>query len=178
MTTKPKHRWYQFSLQTLGLVLTLCTVVAWLAHLQRRAAEQRRVVELLTLRYESEHDYPPIRYDFECAGFNAPLNVPSWLVNTLGVDCFANVTEAMTNSLPKSAEESGAMGLRRFSTFRNLKSLELFLPGISDDDLSVLNNHPQLETLSMCYTNVSGKGFRNASFRRSLRDLRLKTSKR
>jgi hypothetical protein len=173
MTTKPKHRWYQFSLRTLGLVLTLCTVVAWLAHLQQRAAEQQRVVELLTLRYESEHYDPPVRYDFECAGLDAPQNVPSWLVNALGVDCFAEVTEARTNSFPKSAEERGAKGLHRYSTFRELKSLDLFAPDIRDDDLVVLNHHPRLETLHLLFTNVTGRGFQEASFRSNLRKLTL-----
>lgn len=173
MTAKPKRRWYQFSLGTLGLVVTLSTVVAWLAHVQRRAAEQRRVVELLTLRYESEHHDPPVRYDFECAGLDAPQNVPSWLVNTLGVDCFAEVAEARTNAHAESADEEGAMGLRRFSALQELTSLELFAADISDDDLVVLNHHPHLETLHVWFTNVTGKGFQNALYRGSLRKLRL-----
>ncbi len=173
MSNKPKRRWYQFSLKTLGLVVTLCTVVAWLAHVHQRAALQQHVVESLTQRYDSDFHEPPVRYDFECAGFNVPPRVPTWLVNALGVDCFAEVVEVRSNSSSESDEESGAKGLRRFSAFQKLKTVELFAPDIRDDDLVVLSEHPQLETLSLWFTNVSGKGFRGVSFRSSLRELTL-----
>lgn len=167
MNDKPKkRRWYQFSLRTLGLVVTACTVVAWLAHVQQRAALQRRVVESLTLRYEREPFDPPVRYDFECQGLNAPPNVPTWLVNALGVDCFAEVEEVRGSFFPESDEERGTKGLQRFSPFRKLRKLAES-GDIRDDDLFVLNQHPNLNSIELHFADVKGKGFRNASFRTS-----------
>lgn len=92
--SRSKLRWYQFSLRTLLIVVTLFAVAcSWFAVKWQQAKRQKEAVDALgippSVIYDYEYD-PAIHYRKD----NAPELKPTWLVNLLGIDFFANVVSA------------------------------------------------------------------------------------
>jgi hypothetical protein len=90
---KPFRRWYQYSLRTLMIVVTLFALLcSWFAVKLGQARRQREAVEALIKSGCIVH------YDYESGlgGFwkpNTPPPRPAWLYYLLGIDFFCNVTE-------------------------------------------------------------------------------------
>src|SRR5262245_31187204 len=83
---KPKLSWYQYSLGGLLIFPALCAVFfAWWSHSARK---QRAAVAWV------ENLHGSVKYDFQKSNLNRPPHWPVWLVDSMGLDYFANVEEA------------------------------------------------------------------------------------
>ena len=88
-----KRRWYQYSLRSLLLLVTLCAFAcSWLAVKIERGKRQKTAIAALKAKGIT------VNYDYEMDGDgkllpNAVTNVPQWLRDCLGDDCFATVVE-------------------------------------------------------------------------------------
>jgi hypothetical protein len=95
---KAKLRWFQFSLWTLLVFVTLCAFpYSWLAVKLHQAKRQRETVaEIVKLggrvtydwQFDEERNYLP----------GAQMRTPKWLRSLLGDDLFQSVSEAILSS--------------------------------------------------------------------------------
>jgi hypothetical protein len=88
---KPKLRWFQYSLRTLLVLVTLCAFAcSWLAVKLKQAKQQREAVEqIVKLGGEVEYDW---QFDEKWTfATNAKMPTPQWLRSQLGDDLFQSV---------------------------------------------------------------------------------------
>ena len=139
---KPKRRWWQYSLRTFFVLLTvLCVWLGWMAH---RANEQRKAVAAIIelggtvyYDYQLDHSRNPIN-DAEPPGWK-------WMVQLVGVDYLHNAVAVEISVLsPLEAP------LRQLPA---LKKLELFSTQVSD--VTPLVGLKNLEGLLLHDTRVS-----------------------
>jgi hypothetical protein len=162
--TAPKHRrrWYQYSLRTLLIVVTLFALAcSWFAvKLQQAKRQKETVEELIRSGCEVRYDY-----DFDVYGLNPnaqPPN-PAWLRNLLGIDFVSNVV-AIYSSRP--------------DTLDHLKSLpqlrQLYLDAqITDDGLEIVRGLTHLQELQLSGTGITDVGLERLSGLTDLRGLHL-----
>ncbi len=120
-TTKPqpkpprhKLRWYQFSLRSLFVFVTLCAFAcSWFAVKRQQAETQRQAVAaILQTGGEVKYDY-----QFDKAGKeipNAQPPAPAWARKLLGDDFFSNAAEA------RSETRDAIRHLRKLARLRRL----------------------------------------------------------
>ena len=169
-------RRFQFSLRTLLILTTICAIgLGWWSH---KARQQREAVARL-------NKHGSIAYDFELAYLNPagtsslrPPYWPAWLVNTMGVDYFANVSRVnLSNSSVTDADlsclkafrsldildlnnaqqvtDAGLLNLREITS---LRVLQLAKTQITDEGLGHLAGLPGLKGLQLSYTNLTDAG--------------------
>ena len=162
---KPKRLWYQFSLRTLLVLLTVfCVWLGWTAH---RVSKQQKAV-----RWVQEIG-GTVNYDFqldEQGDFIKDAEPPGahWLRARIGMDWFADVVKvelygaqvtdlSPLSNLPELRRLSlGKMPITDLSPFANLKNLELlYLSDTPVSDLAPLVNLTNLELLFLDNTPVS-----------------------
>ena len=91
--SKPKRRWYQFSLRTLLVFVLLCSIFcSWFAVKMNRARKQKEAVEAIVkwrawVHYDYEYD------ENEKWIFDAEPATPAWIRNLLGDDFLYDVVE-------------------------------------------------------------------------------------
>lgn len=143
MTNTRRKRWFQISLRTFLLVLTIGCV--WLGFIARKAARQRKAVEWIAERsgrawYDFQIDNPrglPVDLRAEPPG-------PAWLRERIGLDYFADL---------RWVEVKGASDISRLSTLYDLH--ELHVDNSSVSDVSPLKNLKSLRQLFLRYSPVS-----------------------
>jgi hypothetical protein len=97
METKPKRRWFRFSLRTLLVFVTIASAgFGWLGMKVRQAQRQRQVVEAIwkaggQVFYDFEHDIMPISANGP--EFSATPPGPEWVWKFFDVDFVANVIQ-------------------------------------------------------------------------------------
>jgi Leucine-rich repeat (LRR) protein len=153
---KRKRRWFQYSLRTFLLLITIFAI--WFGWLTNNARNQREAVSWVRANsgvvwYDYENNKPP---------------GPTWLQQTIGIDFSANVvavhieTAQITNLTPLAELES----LKRIAVIEaavsdltplaNLKQLAILeLPRTQVSDLTHLAALESLEFLDLSYTPVS-----------------------
>jgi Leucine-rich repeat (LRR) protein len=141
--TKPKLRWYQFSLRTLLLFVTAVAVfMSWFAVKMKQAQRQKEIVGKLGF----------VVYDYELdkdGNFNgdAKPHVPDWMVNLLGIDFFANVVEVARLNGKYGEDET----LEILDELPELRKIELSPSDITDkllEKLSILKSLRSLVIMS------------------------------
>ena len=99
---RPRRRWYQFTLRTLLIVMTLASVgLSWFAVKLQQARRQRAAVEAI------EKAGGWVEYDYELRTrppSDADPPGPAWLRNLLGIDFFATVVEIRLPTTVTGAE--------------------------------------------------------------------------
>lgn len=162
--TKPKRRWFQYSLRTLLIVMTIIAVgLGWWSH---KARQQREAVAAL------EKAGGLAVYDFQERQLDKPPYWPRWLIGILGIDYFADVTAAgSTEIFPALAMTNAA--LEPLGALPRLRALNLDTTQISDEGMQHLKRFHALEWLNLNSTQVTDAGLEQLKDLRGLKELNL-----
>jgi hypothetical protein len=153
---KPKLRWFQFSLRTMMVAVTLsCIAGGWFGMKLRAARRQHAVVEQLNQR-----DFP-YWYDYQSdetgqTNYNAPPRGPEWLRNLLGFDFFNHVTEVHIGG--DHARTLDDQTFRAILALPDLQTLDIAETAIMDQRLSWLPEAHRLTWLSVEGQQVTDLG--------------------
>jgi len=182
-TTEPKsrRRWYQYSLRTLLIFVTLAGCgFGWLGIKVREARQQQADVAAI-----AKVGYVQYDYQFDSQGNEMPDAKPpgpAWLHELLGDDFFCRVYRVVIN-LPyaSDADRDHVDGLtmltdadlEHLAGFTRLK--QLFLDGthVTDAELNHLEGLTQLEVLRLSDTQVTDAGLEHLKVLPQLEWLRL-----
>ena len=159
---KPKRRWFQFSLRTLLIVVTLIAglLVAWRVYVEpyRRQLETMKLIEELGGNYKTEP------------------GGPAWMRDWFGADNFRNIVEislygdmdtivsdadlahlkGLTNLRKLVLDRCGSdAGLAHLKGLTSLRELSLFQASVSDVGLAHLKGLTNLRTVDLSFTRVS-----------------------
>ena len=166
---KPKRRWYQYSLRTLLIVVTLFALAcSWFAVKMQQAKRQRETVEAI----KKVGGFIFYDYQIDESGkviHSAGPFAPIWLRNLLGDDFFYDVVYA---------EVFSDTALAQLKNFPQLKWLQAIQSGITDNGMQHLETLTQLKRLSLEYTQVTATGLEHLNVlprldRLDLRDNRI-----
>jgi hypothetical protein len=148
-----KRRWYQYSLRTLLVLVTLFAVAcSWFAVKMEQARRQREVVEAIRRSSGSVfYDYEKILYEDTIHKSGSPIwpsepPSPAWLRSIVGIDFFHNVTTAFVFY---------DNGLDRLEDLPRLRALYLEGAGITDRSIDQLKRLPRLERLYLSDTKIT-----------------------
>jgi internalin A len=162
---QPKRRWYQYSLRSLLIFVTLCAFAcSWFAVKMRQARRQREAVAAIRIAGGK------VIYDYEDPeASNVVPPGPLWLRNLLGDDFFANVDRVRLNG------DTNAMhaALEHLKDLPRLRYLFLDLSSVTDDDLEYLKDLPQLLELDLNHTDVTDAGLEHLREMTNLQALSL-----
>jgi len=182
VTTTPKHRWYQFSLKTLLVGLTVLCIGpgGYVAYEQRKAKREEEAVFAVEENGGVVYRDPAV-----------PVRT-AMLRQILGDDSFARVDEVRffgthetdaglvhladltkLESLYLSRTHVTDEGLRHVARLKGLKVLVLSDTPTSDDGLAHLAGMVNLQTLWLAFTHVSDAGLVHLAGLRGLTDLSL-----
>jgi hypothetical protein len=166
---KHKLRWYQYSLRTLLLVMTLaCVGMSWVAVKMKQARDQHAAVEAI------KKLGGVVFYDYE-ADRNDPSPQPpgpTWLRRALGDDAFVNVTVVyLVNSGVNDAELEHLKGLPQLGV------LSLYGTKVGDAGLENLKGLSHLREMSLCGTKVGDAGLEHLRGLAQLQTLFLEGTK-
>jgi hypothetical protein len=186
-----KRRWLRFSVRTMMIaVLVAAVALSWPI---RRANIQRRAVAALKKAPGKVY----IAYDFEYDGnwrvkHNASPWAPAWLRRLLGDEFFQEVDTVAVQS-PASDETmeilgefprlrllhlrdcSGIVdGLVQLRGMRNLETLELCGPSITDAKLAILSEMKHLRVLELNDTSVTDAGLTHVAAQPALQSLMIR----
>jgi hypothetical protein len=133
--SRPKLRWYQYSLRTLFIVMIICQIACcYLACLVNKARQRRAAIEML----KKSEEY--IGYD----------EGPSWLRSVLGEDIFLNVYDVTIRSGPNDQSKANDTDVELIAQFPEIKDLTIHdAPNISDAGIKILKNLKSLQMLDL-----------------------------
>jgi hypothetical protein len=155
---KSKRRWFQYSLRTLLIFVTLCAVAcSWFGIKLQQARKQRHAVEEL-----KKFGYHVV-YDRELVEdgrlfLQKKSKAPQWLQNLLGVDFFRDVTMVVQDE-PQLADarikitDAGMVHLRKFP---HLQSVSLLAAPVSDAGLENLKELTELKEIQIWTIEYKG----------------------
>lgn len=151
-TSRPIRRFTQFSLRTFFVLLTLGGLLfGWKmnqARAQRRAVEWARDGQARVY-----YDYQVDSY-YEFATLDLP--VPSWMVDALGIDFFADVVTVDFGTRDHCCGTIDLPRVKDISNLRHFKNLRLLDLGRTDVvDLTPVANLSNLEYLMLSHVKVS-----------------------
>jgi len=160
---KSRRRWYQYSLRTLliGVTLTGCGF-GWFGAKLRSARLQRLAVERLescnqTVVYDYETRGPDVLWYREDIRPAAEPPGPAWLRSRLGKDFFATVVEIKLGTFWAQRD---VFDLDVWQQFPELKRLGLYGPSFANDQaLRQLPELPQVEELCIGASSDEGLQF-------------------
>ena len=184
---RPKRSWIRFSLRSM-LVLTT-TFGIWLGLHVRSARLQKLSLNAVQdyggqVRYD--YQYPTGHYGRDDVDNRATSPVPTWLLDSLGVDFFHDVVEVDVhrdygNGRRNPNTDDGLLhrlhgfpelrrlelvhcgitddGLRRLPVFASLETLDLSYSSVTDDAMPYLGRLKSLKWLDLAHTRVNGRGF-------------------
>ncbi|MCX7424781.1 MAG: hypothetical protein NTW96_04010 [Planctomycetia bacterium] len=165
---RPRCRWFQYSLRSLLLLVTVCAIgCSWFMVKMQAANRQREAVK--SLRKFPGH----IQYDYQRSDNRREPPGPPVLRRLLGDDFFAHV-EFVCLGADEDFTEADAVCL---ASLPLLKDLRLCGAWISDTGLAHLEGLSQLETLDLSFTKVSDAGLAHLAGLAQLRDLNLSGTK-
>src|SRR5262245_59740812 len=127
---KRGRRFLRFSLRGLLVVVAICSV--WLGIAFNRAREQARAVAAIrAMGGNVQYDFYTSGFDPFTAGPEPTSELPGWLLESLGIDFFHDVTQAQFVGV-----------------------------GITDDDLWILEALPQIRQVFISRGKLSNSGLR------------------
>ena len=147
---KRKLRWYQFSLRTLLIVVTLFAFgCSWFAVKMRKAERQKQATQ--AIKKLGGH----VRYDFEFDSVGEETDEdgpsgPAWLIQLLGEDFFQNVVAVEIN-----ADHMNKEMLSQLTMLPRLKAVQLRCMSTRESDLTLLNELPQLRKVTFYFAHMT-----------------------
>ena len=162
----PKRRWFQFSLRTLLVVVTLfCVGMSWFAVRMQKARKQRDTVVAI------EKSGGWVRYDCDYDGAgqliqNAAPPYPAWVCKYLGEDFVATVIEAaVTND----------EGLKCVEDLPRLRSLQIGRGSYGEEEeFAFVRRHSiHLEPTDLFDLHVSAAALKHIEGLTQLRELKI-----
>jgi hypothetical protein len=149
-----KLRWYQYSLRSLFIFMTLCALAcSWFAVRKQRAERQAQAVTCVarlgaTIEYDYQYDY-----EQEHALDEGPLDAPDppgpqWLRERLGDDLYNGWASYSVASIDFQSYAKGEKG---------------YVPEalVSDGDLHVLCSFPKLRYLGLTFQPITDRGIKD-----------------
>jgi len=175
---KPKRRWFQYSLRTIFLLLTVSAVLlAWLRIRINRAEQQERAVK------DVEKAHGLIRFDYELDKSGRERKspqppAPEWLRKAVGEEYFRRVVavDFAVGAGLRSGKQISATDedLRYLASLTDIKTLELGdNTDITDAGLVHLSGLRRLQTLYLYGTSISGAGLAHLTDLPQLESLHL-----
>jgi hypothetical protein len=155
---KRKLRWYQFSLRSLLIFVTLFAVAcSWFAVKMGQAKRQREAIQVIqkaggNVAYDYEETAPRTR-----SSSGKPWE-PEWLSKLLSEDFFH---DPVYFSLSGSPKDEG--WLKAVNSLPSLKTLLLWSENISNQTLDHLAELPNHEELHLTGSSVTDQGLKNMS---------------
>jgi hypothetical protein len=132
----PVRRLLQFSLRGLLVLVAVCSV--WLGIAFHRAREQARAVAVIA----AHTDEFEVRYDFTDLDDQDSSDIPSWLLESLGIDFFHDVTSVFADNVTDDL-------LKAIGGLSEVRRLELSGWSITNQGLAHLNRLKHLEELGV-----------------------------
>jgi hypothetical protein len=174
---KRKRRWFQFSLRTLMIGVTLVAIpCGWFGMKVERARKRHQAVE--TIRKLG--GYVHYDYEMDSSGFSlllTPPPAPDWLINLLGIDFFADVAMVeLPSSFPPDLrrhidddkpppedlrlknERATVICLKQLPVLPHITNLKLIETQVTDDQLKYLEGLEELQMLWLNSTPVGDAG--------------------
>ena len=160
---KRKLRWYQFSLRTLLIFVTLFAVAcSWVAVKMGQAKRQREAIEAIRKAggfvWYAEGDYSLNR---------------TWGVDVLGVDFYANVEGASFDHRTNNPDETLKTITPYLVTFKTLTFLDLDKNPVTDKSIPVLLQLKNLDSLQLGGSTITDDGLAQLKDLPNLRRLSL-----
>ena len=172
-----KRRWFQFSLRTLMIGVTLLAVLCgWFGMKVERARKRHEAVEAI----RKLGGYVHYDYEMDPNGFSlllTPPPAPDWLIKLLGIDFFADVAMVdLPGTLPpdlrrhidlnkpppedlrRENERATAICLKQLPLLPHITNLGLIGTQITDDQLQYLEGLDVLQKLWLNGTPVGDAG--------------------
>ena len=184
---RPKRRWFQYSLRTLFIVMTLFAV--WFGphvHSTRLQMQSVDAVHDYDGQVRYDYQYPKGRYGRNDFSYSATSPVPQWLLDLVGVDFFHDVVEVDVRrkygySRQNPSADDGLLhqlrgfpelrrlelshcgitdkGLRHLPVLTSLEALDLSYAAVTDDGMPYVGRLKSLKWLDLSHTRVGGRGF-------------------
>ena len=173
-STKPKRRWYRFSLKTLLIVMTLFTVaVGWVGSRMNRARVNRERVARVNGKLD-EREWQAAAMIREIGGnvrtellYSRRPTILEWLFNDPGgpddptaVDTVRSVEIGSPRYFPPGTKVTKAAyaGLEHLKNLGNLEYLNLYGTAVTDAGLEHLKGLKNLKKLYVWQTQVTDEG--------------------
>jgi hypothetical protein len=186
---KQKLRWYQYSLRTLLIIVTLFAFAcSWFAVKMNQAKKQTEAVESLLKRggivgydYEINSDGVRIR--------GAMSSIPAWLRKSLGEDFFRTATSVNLTIKELTVDKKGLWDVNYPSSsfeitdlgpleeLGGIQYLHLEQTNAGDTDLKHLTTLNRLECLLLAQTRITDTGLENLKGLKQLYTLDLSKTK-
>jgi hypothetical protein len=144
---KPRRRWYQYTLRTLLIVVTLAGCgLGWLGFKVRQSHRRQAAVEAI------KRSGGRVAYDYERVK-NAKAPGPDWLRRLLGEDFFSSVSVVVLHGsdITKAA-------LIPLDDLPDVQLLDLTYSNVGDGGLEHIKGLSQLHGLSLAASNISDAG--------------------
>ena len=172
MTDENKLRWFQFSLRSLFILMTVCAVLGGIYRYKADEAEEQRVaVEVIrkiggskfTVYYDCQIDEQGYLKNEE------EQKSGEWARNLLGIDMVADVVQVDLGFRKVNNED-----MNRLANMTELVLLGLEVADIGDDDLKYLVGMTKMEHLFLSgNTQISDIGLKHLVGMTKMRDLTL-----
>lgn len=168
-SSKPnqKLRWYQFSLRSLLIFVTLIAVLcSWFAVQMQHAERQREAVEVIRKKRLG------VWYNYHGRVLETSLNSkaeppgPAWLYKLLGVDLFYHVEYVFLRG-----EEVTNEDLEYFKELNQVAELDLGETRITDEGLEQIKGLKHLKILFLNNTKITDAGLKHLEGLHELRRL-------
>ena len=166
MSEKPKHRWYQFSLRMLFVLVTIaCIGAGWIAYRRNEVAQRRAAAKNIEAiggvfsmtGSESESGFHGWDFlfgdDHYGRAHSIHLRMPVFAAQ---LDYMAHFPQVEELHFEDGELSNGALG--RIRHLRNLKLLDCGNATLTDEDFREIAEHTELEKLYTRNTKVTDKG--------------------
>ena len=188
VVAKPNLRWFQFSLRTLLVFVTLCAIAcSWVAVKRQQEKQQRealaRIEELVGSLSDPQDDKPSQQFStspfWDCDAFGFRYLGSLYLTGTRTTDSTLRQLKGLPEltRLHLDFTKVTDVGLENLKGLTQLAYLDLADTQITDAGLQHLGGLTQLKTLDLRRTRVTDAGLEHLTGLTQLRNLELyKTS--
>jgi hypothetical protein len=158
-TSKPRRHWYQYSLRTLMVIVTIFAIFcSFFAVKMQKSMRQRAAVKAIInvggcILFDYQYDFKAENY--RIPGWNRPSAPSPILQFIFGEDLLSDVVYAQFNSTQLTDDQLIKLQL---SNLQSLQDIRLSGTQIDDRGLEYLSSIKQLKVLDVTNTKVSNQG--------------------